>query len=112
MAAKPRKTRTVEFRHLLDESNALRAWFELEQGRVIQFSVQLECRFVDEWIPVVRYDTAHDFAHCDRLHPYEPAKKMSLITRDYNDALTFAIQDLTDNWNGYRERYEKWLKQK
>ena len=112
MAERPRKMRTVEFRRLLNESNALRVWFELGQGQVVQFVVQLECCFAGEWIPVVRYDTAHNFAHCDRLHPYEPTRKTRLVTRDYNEALTSAIRDLTDNWRKYRERYEKWLEQK
>ncbi|HLC15676.1 MAG TPA: hypothetical protein VJL89_05565, partial [Thermodesulfovibrionia bacterium] len=63
--------RHVEFRKLLDEDNALRVRFEIDKGRVSQFVVQLECTFDDEWIPVVRYDTAHGFAHCDKLHPYQ-----------------------------------------
>jgi len=112
MTEEPRKVRTVEFRRLLGESNALRVWFELEQGRVAQFMVQLECRLSGEWIPVVRYDTAHNFVHCDRLHPYEPTEKTRLLTRDYNEALTFDIRDLADNWCKYRERYEKWLKRR
>ena len=49
--------RTVEFRRLLDEDNALRVRFELESGDVMMFLVQLECKFEDKWLPVVRYDT-------------------------------------------------------
>jgi hypothetical protein len=78
----------------------------------MKFVVQLECYFNGEWIPVVRYDTAHDFAHCDRLHPYQATAKTRMATRDYNEALTFAIQDLTDNWSEYRRRYAEWIKQK
>jgi DNA-directed RNA polymerase subunit L len=111
VATKPGKVRTVEFRRLLSDDNALRVRFELERGQVIQFVVQLECCLTDEWIPVIRYDTAHNFAHCDRLHPYEPTLKTRLVTRDHNEALTFAIRDLTNNWDKYRERYEKWLEQ-
>lgn len=59
-----------------------------------------------------RYDTAHSFAHCDRLYPYEPTVKTRMDTQDYNEALTFAIQDLVDNWSDYRRRYEEWLEQK
>jgi DNA-directed RNA polymerase subunit L len=104
--------RTVEFRRLLDDDNALRVRFELERGQVLKFVVQLECYFDDEWVPVVRYDTAHDFAHCDRLHPYEPTVKTRMGTQDYNEALTFAIQDLANNWSDYRRRYKEWLEQK
>ena len=86
--------------------------FELEHGQVVGFTVQLECRFgkEDEWVPVVRYDTAHSFAHCDRLHPYDPAVKIEMNTRDYNEALTFAMHDLANNWASYRGRYEEWLR--
>ena len=106
--------RLVEFRRYLDDNNALRVTFELEHGQVVGFTVQLECRFGedDEWIPVVRYDTAHGFAHCDRLHPYDPAVKTELKTGDYNEALTFAQHDLANNRASYRRRYEKWLRQR
>jgi hypothetical protein len=100
--------RIVEFRNLLDEKNALRVKFELNQGRVVRFVVQLECRFDDKFVPVVRYDTAHDFAHCDRFHPYEPAQKIRMSLQNLNEALTYAVQDLTDNWKDYRRRYERW----
>ncbi|MHA2380883.1 MAG: DUF7718 family protein [Candidatus Thorarchaeota archaeon] len=42
--------------------------------------VQLECYFYGEWVPVVRYDTAHGFAHCDRLRPYEPTVKTRMVS--------------------------------
>jgi hypothetical protein len=105
--------RTVEFHRYLDNNNALRVEFELEHGQVLGFAVQLECRFRedDQWAPVVRYDTAHGFAHCDRLHPYDPAAKTEMKTRDYNEALTVALRDLADNWASYRRRYEQWRNQ-
>jgi len=104
--------RTVEFRRLLDDTDALRVQFELERGQVIKFVVQLECRFDDEWTPVVRYDTAHNFVHRDRLHPYSATVKTELPVQDYNEALTFAIRDLVDSWSIYRRRYEEWLAQR
>lgn len=105
--------RLVEFHRFLNENNALRVRFEVESGQVLKFAVQLECCFDDKtWIPVIRYDTAHGFAHCDRLHPYQPAIKTKMETKDYNEALNVAMDDLVDNWNQYRRRYEEWLKQK
>ncbi len=103
----------VEFRRYLNDENALRVGFELEHGLVLKFVVQLECRFSEggEWRPVVRYDAAHGFAHCDRLHPYEKTTKTTMATRNYNEALTFAIDDLASNWSEYRRRYEQWLRQ-
>ena len=104
--------RKVEFRTLLDDDNALRVRFESEQGKILRFVVQFECRFEGEWVAVVRYDTAHGFAHCDRLHPYRDAIKTVMTTQDYNDALTFAIRDLTENWRNYRIKYQEWRKKR
>ncbi len=64
------------------------------------------------WLPVVRYDTAHGFAHCDRLYPYDPAVKTEMTSRDYNEALTLAMEDLANNWVSYRRRYGEWLRQR
>jgi hypothetical protein len=102
--------RTVEFRRLLSGEDALRVRFDLEQGKVTKFVVQLECLFADRWTAVIRYDTAHGFAHCDRLHPYELTTKFRIETSNYNEALTFAVDDLSFHWKDYRERYELWLK--
>lgn len=102
--------RTVEFRNVLDDKNAMRVHFELERDRVLRFTVQLECRFNGDWIPVVRYDTAHGFAHLDVLVPSGTERKTELGVEDHNEALTFAIGDLRDNWEQYRRRYEQWLK--
>jgi len=106
--------RLVEFRRLLNDDNALRAQSEVEHGQVLKFTVQLECRFLegDDFTPVIRYDTSHGFAHCDRLHPYEKATKITLYTQDYNEALTIAMDDLASNWSAYRRRFEEWLSQK
>jgi hypothetical protein len=102
--------RTVEFRHLLDDNDALRVRFEMDRGRVIRFTVQLECRFDDEWTPVVRYDTSHGFAHCDRFHPHQGPTKTELAVQDFNEALNVAFRDLTCNWTEYRRRYGQWLR--
>jgi hypothetical protein len=104
--------RTVEFRLLLDDRNALRVRFETDRDRGNRFVVQLECRFDDDWSPIIRYDTAHEFAHVDVLHPTGETDKIKLEDQNYNEVLTFAINDLTDNWKKYRERYEKWLEKK
>jgi hypothetical protein len=105
-----RVVRTIEFERLLDVDNILRVQFELDGGEVLKFTVQLECCFEDEWAPVVRYDTAHGFAHCDRLHPYADEAKTRMLMQDYNEALNWAMADLTSNWQAYRRRYAAWRK--
>ena len=103
--------RIVEFHRFLNDNNALRVRFEVERGQILKFVIQLECHFCDDevWAPVIRYDTAHGFAHCDRLHPYEPTIKMKMETKGYNEALNVAMNDLVNNWSKYRRRYEEWL---
>jgi len=49
---------------------------------------------------------------CDKLHPYEPIIKTKMETKGYNEALNVAMNDLVDNWNKYRRRYEEWLRSK
>ena len=104
--------RTVEFYRFLDSANALRVSFDLEQGLVMRFIVQLEGEFNGEWKAIVRYDTAHGFAHCDVLHPYDDTRKARVETNNYNEALTYAQVDLSNNWRNYRVRYDTWLKPK
>ena len=106
--------RTVEFRRLLDYNNALRVMFESERGQILRFVVQLESQFVEDgkWTPVVRYDTAHGYAHRDIIHPTEKEEKTEMSVQDYNDALTIAMDDGVEKRYDYRRRYEEWLTQK
>ena len=69
--------------------------------RIVSFSVQLETLDSGEWWPVVRYDTAHGFAHRDLMDKQGLVQKTPLFNMDYNDALTFAENDLKANWAHY-----------
>ncbi len=75
-----------------------------EKGKIVFFRVQYETKIDDKWHPVVRYDTAHGFAHRDLLTLSGPVKKTPLFNQDYNDALTFAENDLKSNWQYYKRR--------
>jgi hypothetical protein len=77
------------------------------KGRVIDFSVQYETFLNGEWIPVVRYDTSHGFAHRDLMDRKGQTRKTPLFIADMTDALTFAESDIRDNWEIYRERFTK-----
>jgi hypothetical protein len=104
--------RTVEFRRLLDDMNALRVRFETDRGQILRFVIQLECLFSEdgEWTPVVRYDTAHGYAHRDVLHPHEREEKTEMPVQDYNEAFTIAMDDIVKRRVVYRRRYEEWRK--
>lgn len=75
-------------------------------GRIVFFRLQYETKLNDEWYPVVRYDTAHGFAHRDIMNRTgRVVSKTPLFNQDYNDALTFAENDLKLNWEHYRQRF-------
>ena len=76
-----------------------------EKGRIVFFRVQYETEINGLWYPVVRYDTAHGFAHRDFLNIQGQVEKTPLFNQDYNDALTFAESDLKSNWAIYKERF-------
>jgi hypothetical protein len=69
--------------------------------------VQLEVNVKGKWRPIVRYDTAHGFAHRDIFRYDGGMEKIPLFVGDYNSTLTFAEMDLRTNWEIYRERFLK-----
>jgi len=64
--------------------------------------VQYEAEIHGSWHPVVRYDTSHGFAHRDLMYPDGSVDKQPLLFESYNLALTFATQELKQNWQRYR----------
>ena len=102
--------RLVAFNYIFDKDNVLRIRFELDRGQVLSFVVQLECFFEEfGWFPVVRYDTAHGFAHRDTMLPNGEVEKIEIAVGNYQGGLNYAIDDLKANWQAYRRRYEEWL---
>ena len=79
-------------------------------GDITGFVVQYEALLKGDWRPIVRYDTAHGFAHKDLIHPDGEEEKQPLYFPGYNLAFTFAIQDLKISWSWYRRAYEEELK--
>ena len=75
------------------------------KGEIIDFAVQYETFFNGKWFPVVRYDTSHGFAHRDIINFKAEKRKTPLFITDKNDALTFAENDIKDNWEVYKQRF-------
>ena len=98
----------------MDYDNALRVMFESERGQILRFVVQLECQFVEdgEWVTIVRYDTAHGYAHRDIMRPNEKEEKTRMSVQDNNEAFTIAMEDVVEKRYDYRRRYKKWLNEK
>ena len=76
-----------------------------EKSKIVFFRIQYETKINKSWYPVVRYDTAHGFAHRDLLDKKGNSQKTPLFNQDYNDALTFAESDLKTNWKYYKIRF-------
>jgi len=97
--------KVVEFVILLGPEDRYRHRHRRIGGRVVEFAVQYEIRLGGEWLPVVRYDTAHGFAHRDLFREKRESVKTPLGMMDLNMALTFAESDLKTNWRWYRQQY-------
>lgn len=78
-----------------------------ERGNVVRFVVQYETFIEGEWRTVIRYDTVHGFPHMDRIRPDGTVEKIPLLIKDLGEALTFADQDIDENWERYKEAYLK-----
>src|SRR5215510_9540313 len=77
----------------------------VDEGKIIRFVVQYETLIAGEWCPVVRYDTAHGFAHKDVLSPGGGIERKIAVSYAYNEAFTNAEIDIKLNWHRYKEEY-------
>ena len=72
---------------------------------IVFFRVQYETMVKGRWLPVVRYDSAHGYAHRDLLDQKGNVSKTPLFNQGLNDALTFAESDLKANWLKYKRAF-------
>ena len=77
------------------------------KGEIISFVIQLEVFVDDKWLPVVRYDTAHGYAHKHLFHYRGEPEQIPLFTCNCTEALDFADADIKTGWEFYRERFLK-----
>lgn len=93
-----------EYLILLDIDVRKRHYHKVESGKIKFFMVQLEIKYDGIWKPILRYDTAHNFAHKDSYNLKGDVRKINLYM-EFDDALTFADDDINDNWEYYKDRY-------
>jgi hypothetical protein len=96
----------------LEEKTITYVHFKTEKGYVTEFVVKLLSAFEGEWHEILRYDSGHSCPHKDILNT--DGKVIRKIWYDFLDngqALTMAITDIKDNFEFYKERYQKWLKE-
>jgi hypothetical protein len=84
----------------LDINARIRCYHRTESGIVTGFMVQLEFQAENTWRPIIRYDTAHGFAHCDR-HRKDGTVTKTALTLAFSEASTFAELDIRRRWKEY-----------
>lgn len=50
------------------------------------------------------------FFHRDIINPKGQETKQPIPIQNFNDALTYAEQDIKDRWEWYKEKFKKGLK--
>ena len=97
----------AQFSVLLTSEDRYRHYHVRFRRNILSFVVQYETRLEGKWLPVVRYDTRHGFAHRDLLDKKGKKLKTPMFTDDYSEALTFAECDIQSNWRIYKQRFLK-----
>ena len=92
------------FRYFTHEDRA-RCQIELEKGEVRKFVIQYEIYVQGEWAAVTRFDTFHDTVHRDLIAPDGTVSKRWFLQFNFDEGLTFAYNDIENNWEKYREWY-------
>ncbi len=93
-----------EYLILLDFDTRKRHYHVSKAGKIIKFVVQIEVNTEGKWREILRYDCAHNFTHRDSYNLKGESRKKGLYL-DYEDALTYADEDINENWQTYREKF-------
>ena len=88
----------------LGEHARKRHYHETDKGKVVTFTVQVEVFVDDQWREVIRYDSAHSFAHIDRYY-LDGRKVKKELNLKLNEALTLADEDIKENWKAYQKAF-------
>jgi hypothetical protein len=96
---------TKSYIYMLTDEDRKRHEHVVEKGEIKGFVVQYGTRVHDKWLPVVRFDTAHGYAHKDLLNPDGTKDKTLMGEVSYNELLSEADKDINQNWLRYKERF-------
>jgi len=88
----------------LGENARKRHYHETDKGEVVGFAVQLEVFVNDQWKVVIRYDSAHGFAHIDRYY-LNGRKDKKEVHLKLSEALTLGDEDIKENWKIYQKTF-------
>ena len=95
----------VKFIAMLTSEDRYRHHHVKFKGEILSFIIQYETKLEGKWLPVLRYDTEHGFAHRDNVDRKGNKRKTPMFTRNYNEALTFAEYDVKSNWKVYKKSF-------
>jgi len=101
---------TKSYIFMLTDKDRKRHEHIVEKGKVVGFVVQYEMFHEGKWVPIVRYDTSHGYAHKDLINPDGSKEKILMGAVGLSEALTLADMDINENWERYKERYFRRLK--
>ena len=90
---------------ILPDEVRVRVSYQRAGKRIEQYLVQLEIMHRAAWQPVVRYDNAHGFCHCDTIHPDGSQEKTILWVGDADENFTRAVREVNTNWQAHRDRF-------
>ena len=88
-------------------------YFVTERGNVGKFVAKLNIIQNGKYIEIARYDSGLHEPHLDIIGPDGGKKRIidySILEND--QALNVTIQDFKNNWNVYKERWNKWHEEK
>ena len=94
--------RISEYVTPLGENARKRHYHKAHKGKVVAFAVQLEVFVNNQWHVVIRYDSAHGFAHVDRYY-LDGRKTKRDLNLELSEALIMADEDIKENWKTYQK---------
>jgi len=94
----------------LDKNTRIRYRFRRAKKEVIDYLVQLETDVAGKWKAVIRYDVCHGGPHKDIYRKSGGHKKEDIDTTydsslGYSEAFNQSLDEVTENWEGYYQRY-------
>ncbi len=88
----------------LSETDGIYTKLVIDHGMVIDFVVAQISEFGEQKFQVVRYDTAHGYAHKDCLYLSGMVKEL-LPDRPFDDLYGMCIKEIKSEWRNYQSQY-------
>lgn len=76
-----------------------------DRGRVVRFVVQYEARIDGKWYNIVRYDSAHGYAHRDTLDERGNNYRKDELGLTFDQAPQFAQAEIAEHWQRFRREF-------